>query len=174
MALPPRDQRHEWLRFNTQGYSKEEEQDYEIRLAKIYYKKIHRIQVLDFARYSPVLVRRTKTIVKHETMKASEGDFLGLPPSYTLIREPSRSMAEGTLLGIHFGVITDQSLQNLTVQVAEGPPREQVIDVGRGAQIDPEVPQDSLMDQEDNQPGHAPQHAPQMPQAAAAAPRTIV
>ncbi|GJW22992.1 hypothetical protein Tco_0033614 [Tanacetum coccineum] len=54
MTLPPRDQRHEWLRFDTQGYTEEEKQEFATRLAKIYYRKILRVQVLDFARLSEI------------------------------------------------------------------------------------------------------------------------
>ncbi|GJY32491.1 hypothetical protein Tco_0416960 [Tanacetum coccineum] len=50
----PREQRHEWLRFDTEGYTKEEQQEYKRRLAKIYYRKIHRVHVLDFAWLSEI------------------------------------------------------------------------------------------------------------------------
>ncbi|GKB20408.1 hypothetical protein Tco_0854331 [Tanacetum coccineum] len=210
MALPPREQRHEWLRFNTQGYSEEEEKDYEIRLANIYYRKIHQIQVLDFARLSEINkgdgdldmterlrmqhrgddgevlfmtfiwrelleeemqtegfrayweagLRRIATkayLINYWTMNASEGDFLGLPPSYTLIREPLRRLCHRL---ITFTISSRGMLGRERSEVAEGPPREQVVDVGRGAHIDPEVPQDAPVDQEDDQPGLAPQQTP--------------
>ncbi|GJX97297.1 hypothetical protein Tco_0353095 [Tanacetum coccineum] len=54
MALPPREQRHEWLRFDASGYTKEEQQKYEDQLAKVYYRNIHRVYVLDFARLSEI------------------------------------------------------------------------------------------------------------------------
>nr|GEX02536.1 hypothetical protein [Tanacetum cinerariifolium] len=49
-----KNERHGWLRFDTQGYTKEEIQDYETRLGKIYYRKVHRVQVLDFARLDEI------------------------------------------------------------------------------------------------------------------------
>nr|GFB19579.1 hypothetical protein [Tanacetum cinerariifolium] len=57
--------------------------------------------------------------------------------------------------------------------VAEGPPRQQVRATDRFAEIDPEVPQDAPVCQEDVQPNSAPQEALQMPQAAVVAPRII-
>ncbi|GKF33130.1 hypothetical protein Tco_0106330, partial [Tanacetum coccineum] len=53
-----------------------------------------------------------------------------------------RSIEEGTMtnLGIHFRVITEQILQTLTVEDGVA---------GRDAKIDPEIPQDPPMDQED-------------------------
>ncbi|GKA92929.1 hypothetical protein Tco_0814854 [Tanacetum coccineum] len=48
MALPLRNERHEWLRFDTQGYTEEEQLDFETRLDKLYYRKVHRVQTLDF------------------------------------------------------------------------------------------------------------------------------
>ncbi|GKB52554.1 hypothetical protein Tco_0903307 [Tanacetum coccineum] len=137
-------------------------------------------------------------LVNYWTRIASDGDFLGPHVSHTLIEEPLRrlchrligftifgrgqshekvtttnlfflqSMDEGTMLGIHFGVITKQSLQTLTVEVqdlptinpdeliklrickrvidtvawvAKGPPRQQFRTTGGDAQIDHEMPQ---------------------------------
>ncbi|GKE83987.1 hypothetical protein Tco_1557729, partial [Tanacetum coccineum] len=130
------------------------------------------------------------------------GDFLGPAPSYTFIREPLRrlchrlitftisrrgqtpenvtttdlfflkSMDEGTVIGRHFGVITEQTLQTLTVEVL-GPQRQQVRAAGGASQVDPEAPQDADVGQEGVQANPAPKQAPQMPQAAAPAPRTI-
>ncbi|GKA26695.1 hypothetical protein Tco_0712804 [Tanacetum coccineum] len=48
MALPLRNERHEWLRFDTQGYTEEEQLDFETRLDTLYYRKVHRVQTLDF------------------------------------------------------------------------------------------------------------------------------
>nr|GEX64991.1 hypothetical protein [Tanacetum cinerariifolium] len=48
MALPPRNERHAWHRFDTHGYTKEEILDFETWLEKLYYQKGHRVQTLDF------------------------------------------------------------------------------------------------------------------------------
>ncbi|GJX80712.1 hypothetical protein Tco_0328861 [Tanacetum coccineum] len=119
-----------------------------------------------------------------KTRIAFDDDFLGPPLSYTLIEEPLRRLCHRLIgfisleeLGIHFGVITKQSLQTLTIEVrdlptidpdelmrlricervidtvawvAKGPPMQQFGAASGDAQIDPE-----------------------MPQAATAAPRTI-
>ncbi|GKE32622.1 hypothetical protein Tco_1451944 [Tanacetum coccineum] len=110
MALPPRDQRHEWLRGQ-----------------------------------SPEKVTTTNLFFLY-------------------------SMEDETVLGVHFGVITEQSLLTLTVEVrdlqtndleelirlriyerlvdtstlvVEGPQREQVGAAGIDAEIDPEIRQDA-------------------------------
>ncbi|GJR78770.1 hypothetical protein Tco_0149555 [Tanacetum coccineum] len=40
MALPLRNERHLWLRFNTQGYTEEEIYDFETTLERLYYRKV--------------------------------------------------------------------------------------------------------------------------------------
>ncbi|GKD93315.1 hypothetical protein Tco_1373152, partial [Tanacetum coccineum] len=54
MTLPPRNERHEWLRFDNQGYTKEEKQEFATRLGKIYYRKILRVHTLDFSRLAEI------------------------------------------------------------------------------------------------------------------------
>ncbi|GKE51419.1 hypothetical protein Tco_1486575, partial [Tanacetum coccineum] len=48
MALPPRDQRHQYLRFEGLQYTDADIADFEERLGRIYGKEIHRVQVFDF------------------------------------------------------------------------------------------------------------------------------
>ncbi|GKE08196.1 hypothetical protein Tco_1411747 [Tanacetum coccineum] len=48
MALPPRDQRHQYLRFEGLGYTDVDITDFEERLGGIYGREIHRVQVFDF------------------------------------------------------------------------------------------------------------------------------
>ncbi|GJS03641.1 hypothetical protein Tco_0320149 [Tanacetum coccineum] len=48
MALPPRYQRHRYLRFEGLGYTDVNITDFEERLGKIYDREIHRVQVFDF------------------------------------------------------------------------------------------------------------------------------
>ncbi|GJR04775.1 RNA-directed DNA polymerase, eukaryota, reverse transcriptase zinc-binding domain protein [Tanacetum coccineum] len=96
------------------------------------------------------------------TWISSSGDFLSIVPSYTLIREPLRRLCHKLIalsivekgqapkkgarmskghfiacLGVHFGVITEESLQTLIVEVALGPQRQQAV-VG-AAHIDPKA-----------------------------------
>ncbi|GKA13111.1 hypothetical protein Tco_0692657 [Tanacetum coccineum] len=48
MTLPPRDQRHRYLRFEGLEYTDADVMDFEERLGRIYDRKIHRVQVFDF------------------------------------------------------------------------------------------------------------------------------
>ncbi|GJS28266.1 hypothetical protein Tco_0488886 [Tanacetum coccineum] len=48
VALPPRDRRHQYLRFEGLEYTDADITDFEIRLGKIYIKEVHRVLVLDF------------------------------------------------------------------------------------------------------------------------------
>ncbi|GJX91429.1 hypothetical protein Tco_0344755 [Tanacetum coccineum] len=43
-----RNKRHAWLRFDTQGYTEEDIQEFEARLGKIYDRQVYRVQTLDF------------------------------------------------------------------------------------------------------------------------------
>ncbi|GJU61689.1 hypothetical protein Tco_1243524 [Tanacetum coccineum] len=46
--LPPRNQRHMWLRYQVEGYTKEMVHDFEDRLETIYGRQVNRVHVLDF------------------------------------------------------------------------------------------------------------------------------
>ncbi|GJX54261.1 hypothetical protein Tco_0282630 [Tanacetum coccineum] len=48
MALPPRDQRHQYLRYEGLQYIDADILDFEMRLGKIYRREVHRVQVFDF------------------------------------------------------------------------------------------------------------------------------
>ncbi|GKC21871.1 hypothetical protein Tco_1024021, partial [Tanacetum coccineum] len=48
MALPPRDQRHQYLRYEGLQYTDVGIADFETRLARIYRREINRVQVFDF------------------------------------------------------------------------------------------------------------------------------
>ncbi|GKD76347.1 hypothetical protein Tco_1338968 [Tanacetum coccineum] len=48
--LPIKAQRHPWLRYENGGYTDEIIQNFEQRLARIFSRRIHRVQVLDFRR----------------------------------------------------------------------------------------------------------------------------
>ncbi|GJW49177.1 hypothetical protein Tco_0090528 [Tanacetum coccineum] len=49
MDLPPRDQRHQYLRFEGLEYTNDDIADFEERLGKIYSRGVHRVQVYDFS-----------------------------------------------------------------------------------------------------------------------------
>ncbi|GJV40742.1 hypothetical protein Tco_1419182 [Tanacetum coccineum] len=48
MALPPRDQRHQYLRYEGLQYTDADIVDFETRLARIYRREVHRVHVFDF------------------------------------------------------------------------------------------------------------------------------
>ncbi|GJZ72031.1 hypothetical protein Tco_0635882 [Tanacetum coccineum] len=48
MALPPRDQRHQYLRYEGLQYTDADLVDFETRLARIYRREVHRVQVFNF------------------------------------------------------------------------------------------------------------------------------
>ncbi|GKF11687.1 hypothetical protein Tco_0049613 [Tanacetum coccineum] len=78
MALPPRDQRHQYLRFKGLQYTNADIADSEMTLGKIY-----RIEV-----ESGRLISDKGDLSAYWRGISFEGDFLGTPASYTLIRDP--------------------------------------------------------------------------------------
>ncbi|GJS11294.1 hypothetical protein Tco_0368090 [Tanacetum coccineum] len=48
MALPPRDQRNRYLRYEGLKYTEADIEDFESRLARIYKREVHRVHVFDF------------------------------------------------------------------------------------------------------------------------------
>ncbi|GJT05056.1 hypothetical protein Tco_0839518 [Tanacetum coccineum] len=48
MALPPREQRHPFLRYQGLEYTDADIEDFETRLTRIYRREVHRVQVFDF------------------------------------------------------------------------------------------------------------------------------
>ncbi|GKC20615.1 hypothetical protein Tco_1022765 [Tanacetum coccineum] len=51
--LPPRDQRHLWLRYQVKGYNKEIVHDFEQRLETIFGRQVNRVHILDFEGLTP-------------------------------------------------------------------------------------------------------------------------
>ncbi|GJR77204.1 hypothetical protein Tco_0089569 [Tanacetum coccineum] len=80
MALPPRDQRHPYLRFEGLEYTDGDIADFKDRLGKIYGREMHQAesarQILDKRDLSAYWVGISYV-----------GDFHGTSPSYTLIRD---------------------------------------------------------------------------------------
>ncbi|GJT46677.1 hypothetical protein Tco_0955392 [Tanacetum coccineum] len=48
MALPPREQRHPFLRYEELQYTEADIEDFETRLTRIYRREVYRVQVFDF------------------------------------------------------------------------------------------------------------------------------
>ncbi|GKA79007.1 hypothetical protein Tco_0785544 [Tanacetum coccineum] len=55
MALPPRDQRHQYLRYEGLQYTDADIADFEARLARIYRREVHMVQVFDFRGLSDLM-----------------------------------------------------------------------------------------------------------------------
>ncbi|GJZ77162.1 hypothetical protein Tco_0641834 [Tanacetum coccineum] len=51
--VPPRDQRHLWLRYQVKGYTKEIVHDFEQRLESIFDRQVNRVHILDFLGIDP-------------------------------------------------------------------------------------------------------------------------
>ncbi|GKB04653.1 hypothetical protein Tco_0832848 [Tanacetum coccineum] len=78
MALLPRDQRHQYLRFERLEYKNTDITNFEERLGRIYDREIHRVQVFDFGGLTELM---------DEGFSGISSD-LGTTPSYTSIRDP--------------------------------------------------------------------------------------
>ncbi|GKD64416.1 hypothetical protein Tco_1306524, partial [Tanacetum coccineum] len=57
MALPPRDQRHQYLRFEGLQYTNADITDFETRLGKIYKREVHRVQVFNFGGLTDLMAK---------------------------------------------------------------------------------------------------------------------
>nr|GEW10558.1 hypothetical protein [Tanacetum cinerariifolium] len=151
MALPPWNERHAWLMFDTEDYTEDDIQDFEARLGKIYDSSAWR--ALFGIRW---LLVREIILEFFSTLRFREGVLdldsadtfqfqldglrrqlswrqfilvLGLHTAeemetvrHALGRKQGAQMLGGHFiawLGMHFGVITEESLQTLTVKVCE-------------------------------------------------------
>ncbi|GKD10684.1 hypothetical protein Tco_1190369 [Tanacetum coccineum] len=118
MALPPRDQRHQYLRYEGLQYIDANIVDFKTRLARIYRREVHRVQVFDFEGLPNLMAEglRGRMLMENQDAQgksfglywgesarqipnmgdlsaywigiSSAGDFMGTPPSYTLIKDP--------------------------------------------------------------------------------------
>ncbi|GJX77316.1 hypothetical protein Tco_0324127 [Tanacetum coccineum] len=108
MALPPHEQRHQFLRYEGLEYTDTDIEDFEARIARIYRREVHRVQVFDFGGLPDLMVEElsVRMLMEHRddqgceagprqgglrdywTGISSVGDFLGTTPSYTMIRDP--------------------------------------------------------------------------------------
>ncbi|GJZ52341.1 hypothetical protein Tco_0606856 [Tanacetum coccineum] len=85
MALPPRDQRHQYLRYEGLQYTEADIADFESRLARIYRRET--------TRFGAYWAESTRQIPDKGDLRdywigiSSTGDFLGTAPSYTAIRD---------------------------------------------------------------------------------------
>nr|GEU90145.1 retrovirus-related Pol polyprotein from transposon TNT 1-94 [Tanacetum cinerariifolium] len=173
VALPPRDQRNQYLRFEGLQYTDDDIMDFETRLGKIYRREVHRVQVFNFRGLTDLIDKglSSKMLMEHgdaqgksvfvsqywrrlfeirgplvhelilkffstirfgEAMAesgrqifdngdlsaywreiSSEGDFLGTPPSYTLIRDLMRRLCHRLIACSIVG--RSQALEKVTI-----------------------------------------------------------
>ncbi|GKD80784.1 hypothetical protein Tco_1347623 [Tanacetum coccineum] len=75
MALPPIDQRHQYLRFEGLQYTDADIADFETRLAKIYRREVHRVQVFDFEGLTEVIDGglRGRMLMEHRDAQGQSG-----------------------------------------------------------------------------------------------------
>ncbi|GKE09870.1 hypothetical protein Tco_1413421 [Tanacetum coccineum] len=222
MALPPRDQRHQYLRFEGLQYTDADIADFEMRLGKIYRREVNRVQVFNFGGLIELMDERLRgrMLMKHKDAQGqsvesgrqisnkgdlsaywreiySEGDFLGTPPSYTLIRDPmlrlcyrlitcsivGRSQAlekvfEGLTVIVRDLLVIDMAelvrlhicmeLDDTWDWVAPGPKRQQVVVAGA-----PDATEDAPVAEESAPAVPAPVQAPHPPPPVARPSRTM-
>ncbi|GJW06084.1 hypothetical protein Tco_1568507 [Tanacetum coccineum] len=81
--LPPRDQRHLWLRYQVEGYTKEIVHNFEQRLETIFGRQVNRVHILDFEGLTPDmrqdLVERLRIVYTGD-----DGHEMGLDAAGTL------------------------------------------------------------------------------------------
>ncbi|GJW08705.1 hypothetical protein Tco_1571128 [Tanacetum coccineum] len=85
--LPPRDQRHLWLRYQVEGYTEDIVHDFEQRLEMIFGRQVNRVHTLDFEGLTPDM-RQDLAERLRMVYTGDDGEFLRFAPSYTYIRDP--------------------------------------------------------------------------------------
>ncbi|GJR01355.1 hypothetical protein Tco_0524339 [Tanacetum coccineum] len=187
--LPPCKQRYPFLRYQGLEYTDANIADFEERLERIYNQEIHPVQVVDFqisVRWSQEMFElegESERMIPgkwdlHDYWRdiSTDGDFLGPPPSYILIKDlvmrlchrmmshsiAGRSQApeKVTVTDLFYlrGMDVGSILQGLTV-IAPALP---VIDMAELVSA-PEAAKDAHVDDEGGQAVLAPVHAPQPP-----------
>nr|GEV08768.1 hypothetical protein [Tanacetum cinerariifolium] len=145
MALPPRDQRHQYLRCEGLQYTDADIVDFKMRLARIYKREVHRVQVFDCKGLPDLMADGLKgRMLMEHWDDQGQRDFLGTPPFYTFIMDhmlrlchkliacsidrriqaPKKgAMISGgqyvARLVERFGLLTEERLQGLTMIVRE-------------------------------------------------------
>ncbi|GKC48962.1 hypothetical protein Tco_1071707 [Tanacetum coccineum] len=126
-SLPPRAQRHPWLRYQVKGYTKEIIHDFEQKVGTIFGRQINRVHVLDFA---GLTVEMMQTLANRR--------LSGPASSYIYIRDLVRRLcyrhAKGRKSGsrmfgghfigrhaTHLGLVSDEGLIGWTVIALEPP-----------------------------------------------------
>ncbi|GKE80671.1 hypothetical protein Tco_1550671 [Tanacetum coccineum] len=71
MALSPRDQRHQYLRYEGLQYTDVDIADFDMRLARIYRRDVHRVQVFDFGGLLDLMAEglSAKMLMEHRMLR---------------------------------------------------------------------------------------------------------
>ncbi|GKD33276.1 hypothetical protein Tco_1248785, partial [Tanacetum coccineum] len=117
-GLPPRDQRHHYLRFEGLQYTDADITDFEKMLGKIHEREVHRVQVFNFGGLTDLMADGLsgRMLIKHK--HAQGHDF------FALERKRRAMISEGQFfsrLAEHFGLLTKERLRGLTVIVRDLP-----------------------------------------------------
>nr|GEY84794.1 hypothetical protein [Tanacetum cinerariifolium] len=93
MALPPRDQRYQLLRYEGLQHTDADIVDFEMIFAMIYRREVHRVQVFDFRGLPDMTAEelRGRMLMEHVDAQRQSisfvGDFHGTDLSYTSIKD---------------------------------------------------------------------------------------
>ncbi|GJR54682.1 zf-CCHC domain-containing protein, partial [Tanacetum coccineum] len=173
--LPPRDQRHLWLRYEGLEYTDADIMDFERRLERIYDRQVHKVQALNFDTLTGEIRGALADMLRMEHTNA-QGEEHGcgvsehpLPAGIVFkeicFQEEVKARMFGVRLAEHFGLLTEESPQGLTVVVCDLPmiymdelvmlriydrlrdtwawveprPERQQVDAARAAQVNQEV-----------------------------------
>ncbi|GJU64934.1 hypothetical protein Tco_1246769 [Tanacetum coccineum] len=68
MALPPREQKHRFLRYEGLEYSNADIANFKVRLARIYKREVHSVQVFDFRGLSDLMAEglSARMLMEHQ------------------------------------------------------------------------------------------------------------
>ncbi|GJU43824.1 hypothetical protein Tco_1201090 [Tanacetum coccineum] len=126
-SLPPRAERHLWLRYEGQEYTNVIIQDFKEKLSRILGRQVHMLQVLDYGALTKEMdqaindrlrMDHTECDGKADSLReiatkadlleywyriSSDGDFFSMVPSYTSIRDPLRRLCHRLIAFSIFG-----------------------------------------------------------------------
>ncbi|GJV14312.1 reverse transcriptase domain-containing protein [Tanacetum coccineum] len=107
MALPPHEQRHPFLRYKGLQYSYTDIIDFELRLAKIYQREVHRVQVFDFERLPDLMAEglSARMLMEH---KDAQGMSLFTSRAWRRLFDIRGSLRQFILA---LGLQTDEEMQ---------------------------------------------------------------
>ncbi|GKD10722.1 hypothetical protein Tco_1190407, partial [Tanacetum coccineum] len=111
-ALPPREQRHRFLRYEGLEYSDADIADFKARLARIYRREVHRVQVFDFGGLPDLMAEglSARMLMEH---RDDQGAILDLDTPGTLqflLGRARRRMSRREFI-IALGIHTDGEMQ---------------------------------------------------------------